>query len=246
MNDEMFRAEYPPAGTFAHGYQAAALAESRRREEPCAVRRSIIVLGVGVVAIVAVLVAFSVFLSGRAASVSAGLNASTTVSAGPSPYEESSKVEEARSEAQALLGEAAFSRQALIEVLSDESLTQRPYSTAVATTAVDSLDVDWSQQAQRAAQEVVDSGVGVSPQSLLEFLSLPEMAGFTEHEARAGMESLTVNWAMEAMKAAEFNLTEGLSSHASLYDDLIFEGFTEEQARDAVASVGADSATRTI
>lgn len=246
MNEEKFRAEYPPAGTFTHGYPGGAKGERRRREEPCAVRRSIIVLCVGVAAIIAVLLVFSWFLSGRSASVSTGLSSSTSVSAGPSPYQDSGRVDAARSEAQDLLAEAAFSRQALIGVLVDEALNPQPYSTAVATMAVDSLEVDWTAQAQRAAQEVVESGVGVSPTSLFDFLSLPEMAGFTELEAQVGLEAVTVNWALEAVKAAEFNLAEGLSSHASLYEDLLAEGFTEQQAREAVASVGAEAASRTV
>lgn len=76
-----------------------------------------------------------------------------------------------------------FSRKGLIEQLSSEY--GEGYEVADATIAVDSLDVDWNEQASRSAQSYLDM-MGFSCQGLIEQLSSSAGEKFTKSEARYG------------------------------------------------------------
>ncbi|MDR7330201.1 hypothetical protein [Corynebacterium guangdongense] len=260
-----FAYTYPPADTFLHGYDNAyrvgdpALAGGR------SLRGSLIIAAVGILAIIAVLVAFLWFLSERSASTSGLAPTPPSVTSVPSPWgdaegapnviqapqlapveEASTDVDAARSEAEALLSHAGFSRVALIGVLTTKEVGQSFYTEAAATEAVDSLGVNWVEQAQRSGQELIEGEMGFSPSSLYEFLVGEEMGGFTPEEATAGVRDIRVDWSDEAVKAARFNLAEGLSTPDTLLQDLLEEGFTREQANEAVTEVVGETRQRAV
>ncbi len=81
------------------------------------------------------------------------------------------------------LSSQAFSRKGLIEQLSSNA--GDGYKVADATVAVDSLKVDWNQQAVKAAKEYLASG-GFSCKGLIEQLSSNAGSGFTKSEATYG------------------------------------------------------------
>ncbi len=256
---------YPPEEAFGYGY-----ATEYRGADPVltggtAIRRSLLIAAVGILAILAVLGAFFWFLSERADSTRSLPAATPSVTLVPSPWggsegvpesmkppqlapaeEGSVDVDAARAEAEALLAHAGFSRAALIDVLTTREVGQSFYTEATAAEAVDSLNVDWFSQARRSGQELIDGGMGFSPSSLYEFLVGEEMGGFTPEEASAGVAGVRVDWSAEAVKAARFNLAEGLSTPETLLQDLEDEGFTPEQANEAVIAVGGVGGQRTV
>jgi hypothetical protein len=90
----------------------------------------------------------------------------------------------AREEAQSYLNFKAFSRKGLIDQLS--SKYGAGYTLAEATFAVDSLGVNWNEQAVKAAKEYLDFKP-FSRQALIEQLSSPYGGGFTYNEAVYGV-----------------------------------------------------------
>jgi hypothetical protein len=76
-----------------------------------------------------------------------------------------------------------FSRQGLIDQLSSEFGDQ--YSVADATFAVDSLNVDWNQQAVTSAQSYLDF-TGFSCQGMIDQLSSEFGEQFTVEQATYG------------------------------------------------------------
>ncbi|MGJ0119496.1 Ltp family lipoprotein [Williamsia sp. MIQD14] len=109
----------------------------------------------------------------------------TTAVAPPPPAPEtrspvSSGVRNAASSASDYLSFSAFSRSGLIKQLEFED-----FSTADATAGVDSLDVDWMEQAEKSAKNYLDLS-SFSQQGLVEQLVFE---GFTESQAQHGAQS---------------------------------------------------------
>ncbi|MCP4027817.1 MAG: hypothetical protein GY736_16120 [Sphingomonas sp.] len=78
---------------------------------------------------------------------------------------------------------SGFSRLGLIEQLSSDA--GNGYSVADATAAVDSLDVDWNEQAVRSAKQYLDMS-GFSCTGLIEQLSSDAGSKYTKAQARYG------------------------------------------------------------
>lgn len=87
--------------------------------------------------------------------------------------------------AQQYLDMTGFSRLGLIEQLSSDA--GNGYAVADATAAVDSLDVDWNQQAVRSAKQYLDM-TGFSCSGLIEQLSSDAGSKYTKAQARYGAE----------------------------------------------------------
>ncbi|WP_298091396.1 Ltp family lipoprotein [uncultured Sphingomonas sp.] len=81
------------------------------------------------------------------------------------------------------LGMTGFSRRGLIEQLSSDA--GDGYSVADATAAVDSLTVDWNEQAVRSAKQYLDM-TGFSCSGLIEQLSSDAGSKYTNAQARYG------------------------------------------------------------
>ncbi|MBE7161366.1 MAG: Ltp family lipoprotein [Williamsia herbipolensis] len=92
----------------------------------------------------------------------------------------SSGVRNAASKASDYLSLSAFSRSGLIKQLEFED-----FSTADATAGVDSLDVDWMEQAEKKAKEYLDLS-SFSQQGLVEQIVFE---GFTQSQAEHGAQS---------------------------------------------------------
>lgn len=90
----------------------------------------------------------------------------------------------ARKSAQSYLGMRGFSRQGLIDQLSSQYGDK--FSVEDATYAVDSLSVDWNEQAVRAAESYLKMK-GFSHQGLVDQLSSQYGDKFTREEAEAGV-----------------------------------------------------------
>lgn len=89
----------------------------------------------------------------------------------------------ARRNATEFLSMTGFSREGLIEQLSSEYGSG--YAVADATAAVDSLDVDWNEQAVRSAQSFLEM-TGFSCNGLIEQLSADAGSKFTRAQAEYG------------------------------------------------------------
>lgn len=76
-----------------------------------------------------------------------------------------------------------FSRNGLIQQLSSDA--GNGYEVADATAAVDSLNVDWNQQAARSAKQYLDLQ-GFSCKGLVQQLSSSTGSGYTVDQARYG------------------------------------------------------------
>lgn len=87
--------------------------------------------------------------------------------------------------AQQYLDMTGFSRQGLIQQLSSDA--GNGYSVADATAAVDSLTVDWNEQAVRSAKQYLNM-TGFSCSGLIEQLSSDAGSKYTKAEARYGAE----------------------------------------------------------
>jgi len=87
--------------------------------------------------------------------------------------------------AQQYLALTGFSREGLIAQLSSEA--GNGYDIADATAAVDSLAVDWDEQAARSAEQYLQI-TGFSCDGLIEQLSSDAGSGYTESQARYGAE----------------------------------------------------------
>lgn len=87
--------------------------------------------------------------------------------------------------AQQYLDMTGFSRRGLIEQLSSDA--GNGYNVADATAAVDSLKVDWNEQAVRSAKQYLDM-TGFSCSGLIEQLSSDAGSKYTKAQARYGAE----------------------------------------------------------
>ncbi|EOD9945380.1 Ltp family lipoprotein [Acinetobacter baumannii] len=89
--------------------------------------------------------------------------------------------------AKSYLDFSGFSRKGLIKQLSSEH--GEGYSVEDATIAVDSLDVDWNEQAARSAQQYLDFQ-GFSCKGLIKQLSSPHGEKYTEAQATYGAQKV--------------------------------------------------------
>jgi hypothetical protein len=87
--------------------------------------------------------------------------------------------------AEQYLDMTGFSRRGLIDQLSSDA--GNGYDVADATAAVDSLTVDWDEQAVRSAKQYLDM-TGFSCSGLIEQLSSDAGSKYTEAQARYGAE----------------------------------------------------------
>lgn len=124
------------------------------------------------------------------------------------------------------LDSGSFSRSELIEVLETMGFTA-----ADAEYAVDTVKVDWTEQAAKRAEAALDFGsLAYSRSKLIELL---KTMGFAAADAEYGVDTVKADrWNEQAAKFAEWSLgIESLSfSRSGLITQLEFEGFTTEQA----------------
>lgn len=165
---------------------------------------------------------------------------------GDAPEEDSSDVERASSaavnSAMNYLRYMAFSRTGLIEQLEYEG-----FSASDATAAVDSLDVDWMEQAVLKAESYLDS-MSFSESGLVEQL---KFEGFTRAEAEHGASraygsggggSAGGGSASQgnAVEAARNYLNYSAFSRSGLISQLEYEGYSRSDATYAADAVGAN------
>ncbi|MCQ2446372.1 MAG: Ltp family lipoprotein [Clostridia bacterium] len=125
-------------------------------------------------------------------------------------------------QAQSYITVMAFSRSGLID-----QLEYSGYSSEDATFAVDSLNVNWKEQAILKAKDYIDT-MAFSRMGLIDQL---EYSGFTTEEATYGVDSLTIDWKEQAYKKALSYLDTMAFSYSSLVDQLEYSGFTSEEAK---------------
>lgn len=117
---------------------------------------------------------------------------------------------------------SAFSRDGLVDQLVYEGFSQSD-----AEQAVDSLDVDWSEQCAQAAQDYLDLG-GISESGLIDVL---EYNGFSSKDAKAAVAALDADWSEQAVLCAQDYIEyTDMTDEFELIDQLEFEGFSKEDA----------------
>lgn len=131
--------------------------------------------------------------------------------------------------AQSYLRYSNFSRKGLIEQLEYEKFTNED-----ATYAVDSLNVNWNEQALGSAKSYLRTSA-FSKKRLVEQL---KYEGFTTDQANYGVENCGANWMEQAVKSARSYLNSSSFSRDGLIDQLLYEGFTREQATYGVEQNG--------
>ncbi|HKE75098.1 MAG TPA: Ltp family lipoprotein [Acidimicrobiales bacterium] len=107
----------------------------------------------------------------------------TTEAPKPKPPPENPELTNAKRSAQSYVDMSGFSRQGLIDQLSSEYGEKFPV--AIATAAVDSLTVDWNQEAVESAKSYVEMS-GFSRQGLIDQLSSKYGDKFTVQQATYG------------------------------------------------------------
>lgn len=130
--------------------------------------------------------------------------------------------------AEAYLAYTPFSREGLIEQLEFEG-----YTHSEAQKAVDSLSVDWEEQALLKAMDYLEY-TAFSYSGLLEQL---EYEGFSSTEAEYGVAHCGADWNEQATKKAREYMEYSSFSESELLNQLLFEGFTQSQAEHAVNRV---------
>ncbi len=143
------------------------------------------------------------------------------------------------------LNSNSFSRSGLIDQLEFEG-----YSKGDATAAVDSLDVDWNEQAVGSATSYLDSMAF----SISELIDQLEFEGFTSSQARYGAETAygaasgggsgdssggSVSRA-NAVRSAESYIDSMPFSRSALIEQLEFEGYSTADATYAVDQLSVD------
>lgn len=123
----------------------------------------------------------------------------------------------------------AFSKNGLIEQLKFDG-----FSKADATAAVETLTVDWTEQAALKGQEYLDFAA-FSQKGLIDQLKYDK---FTTKQAEAGVKSLDVDWKEQAALKAEDYLDFTSFSRKELIAQLKYEGFTTSQAEYGVKQAG--------
>jgi hypothetical protein len=114
-------------------------------------------------------------------SQSGDANTDTTSAPDTTESKETVSQSNARESADSYLDVSAFSREGLIEQLEFEG-----FSNADATYAVDSLGVDWNEQAAKSAQQYLD----VSSFSRSGLIDQLKFEGFTQEQAEYGVNAV--------------------------------------------------------
>ena len=125
------------------------------------------------------------------------------------------------------LSYTAFSRTGLIEQLEYEG-----YSNYESQKAVDSLNVDWNEQALLKASEYLN----YSAFSYSGLMNQLEYEGFSHSEAMYGVDNCGTNWNEQAAKKAREYREYGDFSDSELIDQLMYEGFSQSEAEYGVNS----------
>ena len=145
--------------------------------------------------------------------------------------------------AQNYLSFTAFSEEGLIDQLVFEG-----FSRSTARQAASNLNVDWREQAAASAQSYV-AMTAFSRDGLVDQLMFE---GFTREQATYGADralgggassgggGTSGGWESQAIRQAEEYLSFTAFSKQGLIDQLVFEGFTREQATYGVERVNAD------
>ena len=107
-----------------------------------------------------------------------------------------------------------------------------PVETSAA--AVDPPTPVSASNASRMARQYIEY-TAFSPSGLVEQL---EFEGFTNAEATAAVQGLSVDWSAQASRMAKEYLEYSAFSRSGLVDQLVYEGFAVEQANAAADSVG--------
>ncbi|OKL48180.1 hypothetical protein BSR28_00235 [Boudabousia liubingyangii] len=154
---------------------------------------------------------------------------------------DAAKLEKATESAKQYLESIPFSRSGLIHQLTYNG----EFTEAEATQAVDSLNVDWNEQALRKAQEYVDSGMGLSKKGIAKMLSEKDIAGFTEEQTEYAIANVKADWKAQALKYAQGVVDSGSGvSEKRLSDSLYHErndrSFTQEEAKYAMEHLKVD------
>lgn len=115
-----------------------------------------------------------------------------------------------------------------------------PFSEHDATAGLDSLGVDWAQQARRKGQNFLDIGTYSRSQLVRQLTS--DSNGFGLGEANAGVDALDADWNTEAVEAAtSYRAVAGSVTCDQMVKYLTRElgsAFTRDQAEFAAGAVG--------
>ena len=135
--------------------------------------------------------------------------------------------------AQSYLESSGFSRKGLIEQLDYDG-----YTIGDATTAIDSLDMNWLKQAKKTAKSYLQDS-GFSRKGLIEQL---DYDGYTISDATTAVDSLDMNWIKQAKKTAKSYLRDSGFSRDGLIEQLEYDGYSVNDATAAVDSLNLGQA----
>lgn len=186
--------------------------------------------------------------AGTSSSGSSSASSYSYSSSVKSPYASSSGDSKVVSRAKSYLRSSSFSKKGLIEQLEYEG-----FSNAQATEAVNSISVDWNEQAVQKAKSYLKN-MAFSYDGLVEQLIFE---GFTSSQAKYGADnsgyglssakssssigasSASGNKA-QALKMAQSYLKSSNFSRSGLVEQLMFEGFSNDEASYAASNCGAN------
>ncbi len=133
-------------------------------------------------------------------------------------------------QARAYLDISGFSREGLIEMLLLEGYTEDD-----AVFGADNTGADWYEEATRKAESYLD----ISSYSFDGMVSqLQRIDKFTELEAIYGADHCSADWSGQAVEKASFYLANGDYTREELIEQLIYDGFTDDEAEAAANAVG--------
>lgn len=134
-------------------------------------------------------------------------------------------------------GEAGYSRELLLKTL------QNTHGKDRAKRAVESLQINYTEQAKKAAHTLLSYGHGYARQTVEE--TLVRDGKFTKKEAKAAVAGLKVNYAEQAKKAARGRLDHTKYRQHDLVQYLTKTAhFTDTEARKAVAGLEHQNLTQ--
>lgn len=140
------------------------------------------------------------------------------------------EVLEAIQQAKDYINITGVSRNALFQLLAQA----HGYSSDTARYAIETVEnegfVDWHEEAKQAAQEYIDSRVGVSYRNLIEVLQTANQ--FTDRQAQAAVDAIkgNVNWRVQCLYAAQKYVDTGVTDKFTLNSILRqAEGFLQDE-----------------
>ena len=96
--------------------------------------------------------------------------------------------------------------------------------------AIEYINIDWNQEAQKKAKEYCKHKIGFSKEKLKAQLLFDH---FTEEEADFALSHIHVNWVEQAKIVAKEYMEDGVNSKEDLVEALMNEGFTKKEAEKA-------------